>query len=381
MKEIIEKELSRLACEGNLRKIPSNNLSDKIVDLSSNDYLGIAARHDLREKFMEDVRSSLPFSCGASRLLSSSQNIYTKLEDRISKAYGGHLKALLFNSGYHANSGIIPALSFPETEIIADKLVHASIIDGMKLGGRPFTRFKHNDVEDFEKKLLDSVKRGKKPLIVVESVYSMDGDRAPLAEIAAIKEKISPDGLLYVDEAHAVGVLGKHGLGLAKDVKGVDIIVGTFGKALGSYGAFAVVSPTLREWLVNRCRSLIFSTMVSPIQAGWTDFMFEEMMEMDSERETLTGNGKILSDILKNHGGGSEPSHIQPFILGDSKLALEFSKKLNDRGFNVLPIRRPTVPPGTERLRFSLSAAISERDLERLDQALNDIVFTFPRIN
>lgn len=376
MSEIIRQRLIELECEGNLRRIPRTSLDHSIVDLSSNDYLGLAARGDLREAFLNDTRNYLPFTSSASRLLSSHQDIYTSLESRIAKAYGGGRAALLFNSGYHANTGIIPALAFSDTVILADRLVHASIIDGIKLSGKPFFRFKHNSVEDLEKRLKEIKTAGKRALIIVESVYSMDGDFSPLEKVAEVKNTLSPDSVLYVDEAHAVGALGNEGLGLAKDIQGVDVIVGTFGKALASDGAFAVISAEIREWLVNNCRSLIFSTMLSPIQVGWSDFIFEKMLGMSRERNILREKSARLSSLLSKFKGldTGTISHIQPLIIGDSKKALECSSKLREYGFNVLPIRRPTVPPGTERLRFSLGASLPWEIFAPLETALSSIL-------
>lgn len=374
MRGIIEDGLERLAREGNLRRIATEDMAAGMTDLSSNDYLGLAGRTDLREKFLASVGATLPFTASASRLLAGAQRAFASLERTLEEAYGGDRRALLFNSGYHANTGLIAPLCGPKTVIVADKLVHASIIDGMRLSGARFERFRHNDTAHLRRLLEKCAAEGMEPLVVVESVYSMDGDRAPLEEIAGLKRELAPEGWLYVDEAHAVGVEGGGGLGLSRDVEGVDVIVGTFGKALASCGAFAMMDGRLREWMVNRSRSLIFSTALPPAQAAWSEMMFRQALGMDSERAHLRSLGEHLSHILKPLRGGerAEPGHIMPLITGDPKAALNLSERLRADGFNVLPIRRPTVPPGTDRLRFSLSAAILHEQLDKLEVSLSN---------
>lgn len=375
MPTTIESSLRQLADTGNLRRIPAADLPDGIIDLSSNDYLGLATREDLRREFLDSAGCALPFTAAASRLLASVQSPFTGLERTISEAYGNGRGALLFNSGYHANTGLIAPLCDRDTVIVADKLVHASIIDGMKLSGAPFERFRHNDTAHLARILAKIREQGRRPLIIVESVYSMDGDRAPLEEISRLKSELAPESLLYVDEAHAVGVEGPSGLGLAKDIPGVDIIVGTFGKALASAGAFAVMSPTLREWMVNKCRSLIFSTALPPFQIAWTEWIFKRAMGMNAERAHLKELCAMLADILHRHGApDATPGHIRPLLTGDPRKAVELSSALAEEGFNVLPIRTPTVPPGTDRLRFSLSASITKDQLMALDRALDRIL-------
>ena len=354
MQTIIEQTLGDLAASGNLRLIPDDATTSGRIDFSSNDYLGIATRADLRQEFFSahDPRDLL-MSASASRLLARTQTAFDDFENSLRDAYGR--SALIFNSGYHANAGLVSAL--------------ASIIDGIKLSGAPFERFRHNDMRHLALLAEKISSQGRKLLIIVESVYSMDGDRAPLREIAEIKRK--HDGaLLYVDEAHAVGVEGPGGLGLVMamgdQAADVDVIVGTLGKALGSTGAFAIMDDTFRSWAINRARSFIFSTALPPVTAQWSKFVFEKSLGMDSERSHLKALGNALGRTLCN---GSN-SHIQPYMLGDPHAAVEMSKALAADGFDVLPIRTPTVPPGTDRLRLSLSAAMSIDDVEALGRAI-----------
>lgn len=368
MQTIIEQTLGDLAASGNLRLIPDDATTSGSIDFSSNDYLGIATRADLRQEFFSahDPRDLL-MSASASRLLARTQTAFDDFEKSLRDAYGR--SALIFNSGYHANTGLVSALATKDYTILADKLVHASIIDGIKLSGAPFERFRHNDMRHLALLAEKISSQGRKLLIIVESVYSMDGDQAPLREIAEIKRK-HEGALLYVDEAHAVGVEGPGGLGLVMAMGGqaadVDVIVGTLGKALGSTGAFAIMDDTLRSWAINRARSFIFSTALPPVTVEWSKFVFEKSLGMDSERSHLKALGNALGRTLRN---GSN-SHIQPYMLGNPHAAVEMSKALASDGFDVLPIRTPTVPPGTDRLRLSLSAALSIDDVEALGRAI-----------
>ena len=367
----------RLAAEGNLRRIPSGAISGSIVDLSSNDYLGLAMRPGLQEEFFSRPgATAIPMTSSASRLLASHQDEYHSLEALLSELYGR--AALLFNSGYHANTGMVSAIAQAgKTLIVADKLAHASIIDGMTLSKAPFTRFRHNDLNHL-RHILDKEAAGyEHALVIVESVYSMDGDRADLQGLAGIKRDY-PGVLLYVDVAHAFGVEGKRGLGLSRSSEhysDIDIVVGTFGKACASMGAFCAVAPDLRDYLVNRSRSLIFSTAMPPVTAAWTQFMIEKIVNMDSERAHLKTLGEQMQKILSplSPGFPVTVSHILPFVVGDPRRAVTLSAGLLDHGFKVLPIRVPTVPPGTDRLRISLNAALDKADINRFGEALKSI--------
>ena len=349
--------LRKLEASGNLRTLPASG-GEGVIDLSSNDYLGLAADRSLRREFLETLTedSFLPTS-SASRLLAGSQEAYAGLENFLAGLYGA--PALLFNSGYHANTGMVAALGGKDTLFVADKLVHASIIDGLTLSGSEFRRFRHNDMAHLEKILTDCGSRYGRVVIIAESVYSMDGDRADIDALVRAK-RLHSNVLLYVDEAHAVGVLGEQGLGLAAHNPGVDILVGTLGKALASAGAYAVMNDTLRRFMVNRCRSLIFSTALPPVQAAWTEFVMRRAVLMDDRRRRLADIAGRIGEAL-----GKEPSHIMPFIVGDAARTVELSRQLLRDGVKVLPIRTPTVPPGTERLRISLSAALTDAETDK----------------
>lgn len=358
------RQLDALRATQNFRTIPDDTRNSSLIDLSSNDYLGIAVDATLKSEFFNLLGDDIPaLSASASRLLAADQSEFQKLEKLLADMY--QRPVLLFNSGYHANSGAIAALAKGRTLIVADKLVHASIIDGMILSKAAFERFRHNDVDHLRHILAKRANDYERVIIVCESIYSMDGDSAPLMEIAASK---TPNSLLYVDEAHAFGVCGKAGLGLAADIPEVDIIIGTLGKAAGSVGAFAALrTNTLRDYLVNTARSLIFSTAIPPVNCAWSRFIIERIPQMDDKREQLKALGKELARILKR----PLPGHIQPLVTGSSESALSLSRKLAEGGYKVLPIRTPTVPPGTERLRFSLSANLTISQLSKLESLLH----------
>lgn len=376
MNQIIENILADLGQTGNLRQFPVENDSH-CVDLTSNDYLGMASNTDMQEKFLSSVDfGRMQFTSSASRLLSHSQQPYRELEETLADAYGCGKQALLFNSGYHANTGMISAFAGTKAYILADKLVHASIIDGIKLSGLPFARFRHNDYAHLDRLAAKAYNEGYRLIIIAESVYSMDGDYADTDTLTGIKKRY-PGSVLYIDEAHGVGVEGPAGLGLCKAstyFEDVDIIIGTLGKALASSGAFAITSPMLRTYMINKSRSLIFSTAIAPINVLWSRFTFLKSLGMDTERQHLKKLGQALADELKTVGASSHTGHIQPLITGNPLRAVELSGKLREEGFDVLPIRTPTVPPGTDRLRFSLSAALNLEDINRLGNALRKII-------
>lgn len=365
--------LDQLRSSGNFRSIPSADAPARaagIVDLSLNDYLGLATRTDLQQRFFADeANRRIAMTASAARLLAADQTEHHRLEQKLSELYGGR-RALLFNSGYHANTGLISALASEKgTLVVADKLVHASIIDGITLGKGPFQRFLHNDFDRLERILQKEHDKWERIVVAVESVYSMDGDRTDIDSLIALKRRY-PNVLLYVDEAHSFGVIGRQGLGLCRSHAAfdeIDVIVGTFGKACASAGAFAITDSTLRDYAVNRSRSFIFSTALAPMTCAWTRFMIDNIIAMDAERSHLADLSRQLADGL----GRDEARYITPHIVGSADRAMELSRLLLAEGFKVLPIRTPTVPPGTERLRISLSAAMNAESIDSFVKAIN----------
>lgn len=371
----LKERLDTLAAASMLRQIPQDGCHGTVADFSTNDYLGLAADPMLQERFMADgTNRRVPFTSSASRLLASRQSAYSSLEQTLDSCYPDR-RSLLFNSGYHANTGMLPALTalFSNPLILADKLVHASIIDGIMLSKANYRRFAHNDFDRLEKMLERALGADTRPdgvIIVAESVYSMDGDRADIDRLADIKRRYSGRGteiMLYIDEAHAVGVEGPAGLGLVEASRvphEIDVTVGTFGKALASAGAFALMEPDLRTWMLNRARSFIFSTSLPPIVARWSEYMFAEATGADSARQRLRRYAALLDPAQKRY--------IYPAITGSAESAITLSRRLLDElAIKVLPIRTPTVPPGTERLRISLSAAMNPQEIERLRNFLD----------
>lgn len=368
----IEQTLQQLVLTSNFRVLPEDSSALDVVDLSTNDYLGLAADTKLKQEYLDglSVENFVPTS-SASRLLSVHQHAYSRMEALLERLYGR--PALLFNSGYHANTGLVSALGSRSTLMVADRLVHASIIDGMKLSGARFERYRHNDYAHLESILTRLAGDFSRVVIISEAVFSMDGDRADIDRLVELKRRYA-NTLLYIDEAHSIGVCGPAGLGLtvaSSHRDDVDIMVGTFGKALASVGAFAVMSPRMKQFMVNRARSLIFSTMLPPAVVDWSYMTLTRALEMDDARSRLTALSGTLSRIIASYTGrqGLE-SHIQPLVVGDAAAALKLSERLGEAGYKVLAIRTPTVQPGTERLRFSLSAALTPESLAGLVSAL-----------
>ncbi|WP_455639538.1 8-amino-7-oxononanoate synthase [Parabacteroides sp.] len=368
--------LQQLEAAGNLRRLPEIvHQGDRIekdgrimLNLSSNDYLGLASRTDLRDAFLDELKGSdLPLSSSSSRLLTGNFRAYRKLEQLLCERFGREA-ALLFNSGYHANTGILPALADKQTLILADKLVHASIIDGILLSGAPFQRYRHNDYEQLETLLQKNSGRYEQIFIVTESIFSMDGDVADLRRLVELK-KSYPNVGLYVDEAHAIGVRGRTGLGIAEEqdcLEEIDLLVGTFGKALASMGAYLVCSRMIREYLINRMRPLIFSTALPPAQIAWTQFLFKRLPDFQGKRNRLAETSALLANALKGKGGEISGSHIIPYIIGENEDCVLRAEELQRKGFYCLPVRPPTVPRGTARIRFSLTAEVTKEQIQAL---------------
>lgn len=381
----MQQELQQLKERSNLRTLPAlmHEGRDVIVNgqrmlnLSSNDYLGLAADLNLREEFLQSLTPEcfLPTS-SSSRLLTGNFTVYEELEDTLARLFGTEA-ALVFNSGYHANTGILPAVCDAQTLILADKLVHASLIDGIRLSAAKCIRYRHNDMKQLERLLAEHQAAYRQVIIVTESIFSMDGDAADLAELVRLK-RMYEHVLLYVDEAHAFGVRGEKGLGCAEEagcIDDIDFLVGTFGKAAASVGAYIVCKRTIREYLVNRMRTLIFTTGLPPINIAWTLFIVRKLSEFGERRNRLENTSKMLRNALKDKGYTCPSvSHIVPMIVGASSDTILKAEELQRHGFYALPVRPPTVPEGTSRIRFSLTAEVTEQEIRNLIKEIN--VFT-----
>ncbi len=359
--------LHTLEANNCLRRIPTP-VSETMINLSSNDYLGLLHEPGLWDEFCKQYHpDTTKMSACSSRLLTGNSLEHMQLENTLATLYSRE-SALLFNSGYHANLGILPAITDDKDLVIADKRVHASIIDGMNLCRAETMRFQHNDCNHLERLLKNKRHLYKRLIIVTESIFSMDGDTAPLRELIELKNKYN--GLLYVDEAHAVGIRGENGLGLLEELKLMDqaeIIVATFGKALASTGAFAVCSKTLQSMLVNHCRPLIFTTALPPINSAWTGFILAKLPSFADKREKL----RQLAQFTGNMLGQNTESHIIPIVVGSNEKAVLLSQYLQDNRFYVLPIRHPTVPKGQARLRLSLTANLTANQLSPIKTLLD----------
>lgn len=375
--EQMQQELQELKEKSNLRKLPAithegrNVIVDgqRMLNLSSNDYLGLANDRKLRQEFRETLTTEtfLPTS-SSSRLLTGNFSIYDRLEQQLADSFGTEA-ALTFNSGYHANTGILPAVSNTHTLILADKLVHASLIDGIRLSTAKCIRYRHNEYNQLERLLQVNHSEYERIIVVTESIFSMDGDEADLRELVRLKKQY-PNVLLYVDEAHAFGVRGQRGLGCAEEqdcINDIDFLVGTFGKALASAGAYIVCRKVIREYLINKMRTFIFTTALPPVTVQWTSFMLERLAGFRQRRETLQFLSNQLREALKNKGYDCpSTSHIVPLITGESCVAIRKAEELQRKGFYALPVRPPTVPEGTSRIRFSLTAEVRESEMEKL---------------
>lgn len=359
--------LEQLESEGNLRHLRSvepcgcrlSYEGKSYLNLSSNDYLGLCDT-ELQREFFEQLPTSDRFllSNPASRLMTGNSSEYTSLESLLCQIYGREA-ALVLGSGFLLNSGLLPAICEPTDFIIADKLVHASVIEALRLAKCKFARFAHNDMGHLEQILQKEAAHVTNVYVVTEALFSMDGNVAPLQELVSLKKRYGFK--IYLDEAHSFGVCGK-GLGLASEcgvLEHVDILVATFGKALSSQGAFVVCSNELKMLLINKMRTLIFSTALPPISLMWSHFLLSRLDSFEPRRARL----KSLVDMAYDRLGVGE-SHIIPIMVGSSAKAVALSNRLMQMGYWVNAVRPPTVPEGSSRLRLSLSAAMEPQDIE-----------------
>ena len=368
--------LEQLSAKNQYRSIPDlvhqgryiTRENRTMLNMSSNDYLGLASNENLRQSFLQQYADNFPsFTSSSSRLLTGNFPVYTDLEQIIAQRFQRE-SALLFNSGYHANLGILPALTTTKSLILADKLVHASMIDGIRLSQCEFFRYRHNDYEYLKSLLEKNAGKFDRTFIVTESVFSMDGDVADLKYLVQLKKQF-PNTYLYVDEAHAIGVYGKNGLGIAERanvISDIDLLVGTFGKALASMGAYVVCDQILKECLINQMRPLIFSTALPPFNVAWTHFIFERLPQLSKERTHLEQLSAFLRQEVE-HRTQIMPSQtcIVPYILGENEATLAKAKDLQEQGYYCLPIRPPTVPKGTSRIRLSLTADMTMDEVKQ----------------
>jgi 8-amino-7-oxononanoate synthase len=337
----------------------------RLLDFSSNDYLALSEHPEViaaSRKYLEMFGAG----AGAARLMSGDLEINHLLEEEVAQLKSTEA-ALIFGSGYLANTGIIPALASRGDLIITDRLSHASIYDGCLLSGAKTLRFRHNDLAHLRQLLQEKRSQFNNCLIVVESIYSMDGDRCPLVDLIQLKKEY--DFLLMVDEAHATGLYGENGAGIIEEENvstEVDIAMGTFGKALGSYGAYVAGSRKLIEFIVNRARTFIYSTALPPAVVGATLAALYLVKTEPQIRLELHEKVAYFKKQLRKNGLQDEtgPTQIIPVMIGDSTRALAIAEKLREKHVYVKAVRPPTVPEGTARLRFSITRYHRKEDLK-----------------
>ena len=386
MENLFAEELEELrvrALDRHLREISSAQGPEveitgrRFINFSSNDYLGLANDPRLLDAAIAGI-DEFGVGSGASRLISGNQSPHLRLERALAQ-WKTTEAALCFTSGYAAALGAIPALVTKNDVVVLDKLCHASLIDGAKLSGAVLRVFPHNHVGKLESHLEWARREhsGKRVLIITESVFSMDGDRAPLRELVQLKKRFG--ALLMLDEAHAVGVIGSNGRGLAAAENlndDVDVQMGTLSKALGASGGYICGSRDLIEWLINRARSFIYSTAPPPAIAAAAlaavDFLASP--EGEERRLLLWERIRLMQDLLPGSGlhrkSNAASSAIFPWIVGDEQAALDLSSALQEEGFLVPAIRYPTVAKGAARLRITVTALHEEDHLRSLCQAI-----------
>lgn len=335
------------------------------LNFSSNDYLNLSHHPALKDKSIEYVEK-FGTSSSSSRLITGTLQIHKDVEEKLALLYQKE-GALLFSSGFQANSTILPAITQKGDTIIADQHCHNSILTGCLASRAGFYRFRHNDLDHLETFLQRKLNENSSEVwIVTESLFSMHGDRAPLDEIIQLTKKYGAK--LYVDDAHAFGVYGENGLGFGEDFKEIDLLISTFGKAAGAFGAFAASSAIIIEVLINYCSGFIYSTAPPPAIVGAMDAALEVISKMDDERKHLHDLSAFFYQKLKENQfeTSDEPSHILPVIEGDDEAVLEKSKELKKSGVIVMAIRPPTIPENRSRFRISLTAAHQKTDCEKL---------------
>lgn len=341
------------------------------VDFSSNDYLGLASSPRLARAVADAVAQGVPVGSGGSRLLRGNAEEHETLEVEAARFFGAEA-ALFFSSGYAANAALLSTLPQRGDLIVHDALVHASAHEGMRLGRADCVSATHNDPEAFEEAIADWRRRGGKgrPWIVVESLYSMDGDCAPLSALADLAGR--HDAMLVIDEAHATGVFGTNGRGLAEALEGREnvITLHTCGKGLGCEGALLCGPAVMRSFIVNHGRQLIFSTAPSPLIASAVRESLRIVADEPERREALWALVALAERVLAPCGVQPTGSQILPLILGADMPTMRVAQAVQAAGFDVRGIRPPTVPAGTSRLRISITLNASAQDVEALAHAI-----------
>ncbi len=377
-----DEEIKKLVEKDNFRQV--HNIEYKtgkylsidgrnLLNFSSNDYLNISTDRDLLNEFIEKYKNHEEFilSSTSSRLLTGTSTVYKKLENNLAKIFNKEA-CLIFNTGYQCNLGVVSSLVNRDDVIFSDKLNHASIIDGMRLSSTEFFRYKHFDYNNLEELLIKHRNEYKKAIIISESVFSMDGDIADIKKLIELKKKYNC--LLMIDEAHAFGIYGKNLAGIAdRDnlLNDVDIITATLGKSFASMGAFCVSNRTIIDYLINKANSFIFSTAIPPVNIMWSNFLIEEKFNTVRQKaEKLNTLIKEAHNYIKDNG----ETQIVPVIIGENNKTVKIAEQLRAKGFYVLPVRPPTVPVNTSRLRLSLTADITFDEFKTVIDTVKEVL-------
>lgn len=377
----VQEQLAAITNQGQHRSLVAVNHLDqgmieidgrRYLNLAGNDYLGLATNRALLEAFYRqqqeaNLLENYGLGSTASRLMTGNTQPYQRLEQQLRQLYQAEA-ALVFNSGYHINIGILPALTAKQDLILADKLCHASLIDGMRLSRAKVVRYPHLDYAAIAQLLAKERSKYRQVIIVTESIFSMDGDTADLAELVRIKDRFQ--AALYVDEAHGVGIRGANGCGLAEEQgvhRQIEILTGTFGKAFGGQGSFVVGTAPLIDYLLNTARSQIFSTGLPPVSVHWLCFVLAQIPLMREQRAKVEQMAARFRAALRDQGLRTDgDSNIVPVLVGDAARTVAAAERVCEAGYWVKAVRPPTVPAGTSRLRLSLNAAMSWEQLAPL---------------
>lgn len=349
-----------------------------LVNFSSNDYLGLSQHLAVKEGSASAIERA-GASASSSRLICGNSDLHEGLEAALADLKGKQA-ALTFASGFSANLGLLSSLVGPGDHIFSDALNHGSIVDGCRLSRAAAAVFRHNDLGHLEERLKDCSGPGRR-LVVSDSVFSMEGDLADLPGLVGLCRRY--DCRLMLDEAHATGVLGSRGGGLVEHFQDrgearpeeIELLMGTLSKALGSFGGFVACSGSVRDYLINKCRPFIFATALPPAVAGAALAGLELIRPPSEVRERLRRNMRQMRKRLAENGlgGGQGQTPIFPLVLGSEERALQVSRQLLDRGFLAAAIRPPSVPPGTSRLRITVTASHSEAQIDELVGCLAEI--------
>ena len=367
----VNAELAALAARDQLRRLSTI----QGVNLCSNDYLGLATDSRLRQAIFDALAGGTALAATGSRLLSGNAEIWEELEAEIAQFMASEA-ALYFGSGYSANVGVLSALIHPGDVVFSDAANHASIVDGLRLSGARKVIFPHLDLDSLERELRKEYPGAAQKFIVSESIFSMDGDRAAVVDLVALGEEYGAE--IIIDEAHATGVEGPQGRGTVAACGIADRVLVTVhpcGKALAGVGAFVCCSEKLKQYVVNRARTFIFSTALPPYVAAQMRAAIRAVELANPERFALGTATTFLRQRLRGAGFdiGQGDTHVVPIFLGENELAIRFAALLGDAGFGVRAIRPPSVPSGAARLRISLTAKLSMDVLARFADALISI--------